>query len=372
MIEARVLKDCCPDSALGMEWENLVKSSPESGFMQSLHWRGFKQQRKMRALHIGLFQAETLIGGALFYTATNNKGAGFLVAPEGPVLPWSDEKLAQEAMSLLIKEAESQSASFEAMAIRVEPRLPRPGSSILNSFGRAPFDLIPQETLCLDLKLTDEEIFAQMKPKGRYNIRLSQRKGLNVYSSTDVACVKQFYAVMEESASRDHFLLEPFSYFVQLAQSLFAAGMARFVFVEHEGDILATMLLVLYGGRATYFYGGITNKKRNLMAGYALQWEAMRIAKQAGCSSYDFFGFDQFRSPNNAYARFSQFKSMFGGRVIRHIGAQDYFFTNNLADAVIRALGDVGRNMKMDPSRYAASGLKSELGGAMSMTTASV
>ncbi|MBX9722911.1 MAG: peptidoglycan bridge formation glycyltransferase FemA/FemB family protein, partial [Candidatus Obscuribacterales bacterium] len=180
----------------------------------------------------------------------------------------------------------------------------------------------------------------------------------NVYSSTNVASVKQFYAVMEKSASRDHFLLEPFAYFVQMVEHLFEAGMAQFVFVEHEDEILATMLLVTYGGRATYFYGGITNRKRNLMAGYALQWEAIRLAKQAGCTSYDFFGFDQFRSPNNAYARFSQFKSMFGGQVIRHIGAQDYFFTSNLADAVIRALNDVGNSMKIESSKFAASGLK--------------
>ncbi|MFX5603178.1 peptidoglycan bridge formation glycyltransferase FemA/FemB family protein, partial [Acinetobacter baumannii] len=77
----------------------------------------------------------------------------------------------------------------------------------------------------------------------------------------------------------------------------------------------------------------VSNQKRNLMGGYALQWEAMRRAKAEGCTIYDFYGFDAFRSSEHPYARFSQFKSQFGGKPVRLIGAHDLFFTDRLADA---------------------------------------
>jgi lipid II:glycine glycyltransferase (peptidoglycan interpeptide bridge formation enzyme) len=88
----------------------------------------------------------------------------------------------------------------------------------------------------------------------------------------------------------------------------------------------------------TDLYGGITDQKRNLMAGYALQWAAMNATKRAGCSVYDFYGFEQFRSPDHAYGRFSQFKRQFGGQVMKFVGAQDYVFLDSLADAFIKAV----------------------------------
>lgn len=42
----------------------------------------------------------------------------------------------------------------------------------------------PEWTLLIDLTPPEEEILAQMKPKGRYNIRLAEKKGVSVASET--------------------------------------------------------------------------------------------------------------------------------------------------------------------------------------------
>jgi lipid II:glycine glycyltransferase (peptidoglycan interpeptide bridge formation enzyme) len=149
---------------------------------------------------------------------------------------------------------------------------------------------------------------------------------------------------MSEAGSRDQFAVEPRQFFEHLAHVLVAAGQAKFFFAEHDGDTLGTLLLITYGKRATYLYGGITNRKRNLMGGYALQWAAMNAAREAGCTTYDFYGFDPFRAPENRYARFSQFKSQFGGNVMRFIGAQDYFFLDNVADAFVKVVNETERS----------------------------
>jgi lipid II:glycine glycyltransferase (peptidoglycan interpeptide bridge formation enzyme) len=43
--------------------------------------------------------------------------------------------------------------------------------------------------------------------------------------------------------------------------------------------LLGGLVQITFGKTSTYLYGGITNSKRNLMSGYALQWEAIQRAK---------------------------------------------------------------------------------------------
>ena len=71
-----------------------------------------------------------------------------------------------------------------------------------------------------------------------------------------------------------------------------------------------------------------------------MSWAAMKAAKEVGCTTYDLYGYDPFRSPEHRYARFSQFKSQFGGTVARFIGAQDYFFLDSVADAFVKVVNE--------------------------------
>ena len=238
--------------------------------------------------------------------------------------------------------AQTYADELGIMAMRIEPRLMRPLSPVLREFGRAPVDLIPSETLYVDLSLSEEAMLASMKHKGRYNLKISKRNNVCIKKETSMHAVDKFYAAMKEASHRNDFPLEPKSFFEHLASVLCPAEHATFFFAEHENDTTGALLLITYGQRATYLYGGITNNKRNLMGGYALQWAAMQAAKEAGCITYDFYGFDSIRAPDHQYARFSQFKNQFGGEEIRFIGAHDYYFIDSLADAFIKVINESG------------------------------
>lgn len=337
-IHISVLDDLDPLSTDGQAWESLVQGNTASGIMQSLHWRDMKRCQGLPSFHLGAFLHDELIGGALFYSSRKPNGARILVAPEGPVLPWQNESVAREALRMIIDTAQGHAVDLGAMAMRIEPRLAPPPLRILREFVRGPLDLVPQETLYVDLLQSEQGLLASMQPKGRYNIKLSQRHGVRVVQDITGASVKRFYTLMQEASLRDRFALEPLEFFENMAATLCQRGLASFLFAEHEDDTLGTLLLVTYGTRGTYLYGGIGNKKRNLMGGYALQWAAIEAAKAAGCSTYDFYGFDSFRSSEHPYARFSQFKKQFGGEVVKLIGAQDYFFMDNVADAFVKVV----------------------------------
>ncbi len=332
----RLVENVDPLSPLGCSWEAMVRDNTASGIMQSLHWRDTKICQGLMPFHVCVFGGDQLVAGAIFYCSRKRNGVGMLVAPEGPVLPWNDELIARQSLRLIIECAHEHAADLGAMAIRIEPRIPPLPPRILREFGRAPVDLVPQETLYLDLSQNDERLLAGMKPKGRYNIRLSQRRGITVTQDKTVESLGRFYRLMQEASLRDNFSLEPYSFFETLAGVLCDRGCLRFFFAEHEGDTVGTLMMITYGSRATYLYGGISNAKRNLMGGYALQWAAVQAAKAEGISVYDFYGFDAFRSSEHPYARFSQFKGQFGGKVMRFIGAHDLFFTDRLADAFVQ------------------------------------
>jgi peptidoglycan pentaglycine glycine transferase (the first glycine) len=198
---------------------------------------------------------------------------------------------------------------------------------------RAPADLLPSETLLIDLCPTELAILQAMPPKGRYNIRLAARHGVETRFTTDSQAIPTFYDLLWDTAQRQVFFAESYGFFINLCQTLFAAGRAEIGLATWQGQVLAAILVVYWGDRATYLYGGSAATHRSVMAPYALHWVAIQRAKARGHTTYDFYGYTQ--DPQHGYAQFSQFKRKFGGQGATTIGAQDYFFYDQLADTLV-------------------------------------
>lgn len=341
--ELRCYDQLDPDSDLGRAWEALAMDAPASGFMQSLHWAAFKRELGQRVLHLVLFDADRPAGGMLGYAAPRRHVLGVIAAPDGPILPWHEPKQAREGLRLLLRAVEQHAPAIGAQSLQIEPRLVAPRPPLLRNFRRAPVDLLPTETLYLDLRPGEDALLAAMHPKGRYNIRLAARRGVVVHESVDPVDVRRLYPLLRAAGERDDFWVEPARFFAALAERLCPAGLARMLFAERDGDTLAAMLLITYGRRATYLYGAVANHDRHLMAGYALQWAAIRRARALGCAVYDFYGYEPTGDPDHLYANFSRFKRQFGGAPVRFIGAQSYMFLDQLASAVIRAAHEIER-----------------------------
>lgn len=338
--------------SLAAEWDSFVESNPATGFMQKTAWAKFKSKMGQVVRLVVVRDGERLVAGALLYSGSDEKRPSIMVSPYGPVLPWDNESLARKCLGLIMNKAEQIAMQLNLVSLRIEPRVEHPVPSFLSQFGRGPCNLVPAETLLLDLRLSEEELLSQMKAKCRYNISLSRRKGLlvreHLQQSLDAESLRKavddLYDMLEEASDRDDFYLEPKSFFESLIGETCVGrpnSFLRLFTVEHEGELLGALLMVLDGPRATYLYGGISNSKRNTMPGYALQWAAITYAKAAGCLAYDFYGFDQFSVPGHSYARFSRFKSGFGGRAVRYIGAQDYVFMDKLVDNVVAFFKDL-------------------------------
>jgi lipid II:glycine glycyltransferase (peptidoglycan interpeptide bridge formation enzyme) len=87
---------------------------------------------------------------------------------------------------------------------------------------------------------------------------------------------------------------------------------------------LAAIFIFMFGDRAYYLYGMSRDEHRELMPAYLLQWEAIRRAKEAGCTVYDLWGApEEFNEMDDLWGVY-RFKEGLGGRVVRTLGAWDY------------------------------------------------
>ncbi|PZO44623.1 MAG: methicillin resistance protein [Pseudanabaena frigida] len=306
--------------------------------MQSWSWANFRELDGYQTFRYGLFdEFHQLIGGCIFYFYPQRSSANIIFAPAAPILP---KKYQVEGIQVLLAEAAKLAKNLEisggAISLRIEPLLLKKPEWLNQDFRRSPADLMPSETLWIDLQKSESELLAEMLPKGRYNLRLSQRYGVETFFTSEDAAIPHFYDLFYETAQRQRFLSEPYGFFIKLCQTLFRAGMAEIGFAKYDGEILVAILLVYWGDRCTYLYGGRSERDRQVMPVYALHWAAMQRAKQHGHKIYDFYGYSD--DPNHAYYKFSRFKRQFGGKVVKTIGAHDYFFYDRLADTIISLL----------------------------------
>ena len=192
---------------------------------------------------------------------------------------------------------------------------------------KANSDILPSNTIFIDLKKDKNELLKKMKPKTRYNIRLSQRKGLSV-RNVGLENIDIWYSLYKETASRNHIFLDDIDYFKTMlnttSNNSLSPAEIKLLIAELNGKPLAAMFLAISGRRGTYLFGASSSVNRKCMATYALQWQAINIAKLKGCTEYDMFGVSP--NPNPAHPMYGlfRFKSGFGGRLYHRMGCWDY------------------------------------------------
>ncbi|MBB5438402.1 lipid II:glycine glycyltransferase (peptidoglycan interpeptide bridge formation enzyme) [Pedobacter sp. AK017] len=196
---------------------------------------------------------------------------------------------------------------------------------------KANSDILPSNTIFLDLQSDSTLLLDAMKPKTRYNINLSYRKGINV-KKVGMENLQVWYALYQETALRNRIHINDITYFKTVltarAENTASPADVELLLAELDGQPLAAMFLVISGNRGTYLYGASSSSNRNYMATYALQWEAMKIAKEKGCIEYDLFGVAPRPDPAHPLYGLYKFKSGFGGQLYHRMGCWDYPLNN--------------------------------------------
>jgi lipid II:glycine glycyltransferase (peptidoglycan interpeptide bridge formation enzyme) len=180
----------------------------------------------------------------------------------------------------------------------------------------------PKATRVLDVSKSEEEILGQMKPKTRYNIRLAAKKGVTIEVVDDAEIL---YDLLQKTSRRDKgYQPHDKEYYQKMVEVLAAKEKGHVFVAKHDNDFLAAIFVTFYGELAIYLHGGFNEAKRNLMAPYLCQWEAIKYAKKMGCKYYDFWGVAESDDPKDSWAGITRFKEGFGGEKIIFPGTFDY------------------------------------------------
>lgn len=269
-----------------------------------------------------------------------------LYAPKGPLLDWTNRNLIQQVINDLQTIARRHGAIFLKIDPDVRLGSGIPGSllEILNPIGHSIIEQLQsnhwrfsndqiqfRNTCVIDLTHSEEELLVSMKQKTRYNLRLAERKGVNIRygSQSDIPLLYNMYV---ETSHRDGFFIRDESYYQTLLKTFMAnplqqsqlSPVVQPLIAEVQGEPVAAIVVFIFAGKAWYLFGMSREVHREKMPNYLLQWEAIRLAKGLDCQVYDLWGApDQFNETDSLWGVF-RFKEGLGGVVIRHIGAWDY------------------------------------------------
>lgn len=311
-------------------WDAFVRQQPRAHILQLSTWGTLKAAFGWRADCIALTTADgSIVGGAqVLFRPLPVIGRTLAYVPMGPyTTPQADPAAVWNAIHQFARKHHAAFVKWEP-GLFVDDTPPNP-----TQFGFRPSQQTaqPPRTILIDIRADDDTILTRMNQGTRRKIRQSQKSGIRYYAASR-ADVPRFNALMQGTGSRNAFGVHAPEYYAMAYDLFVPGGDAALILAEHEGNLLAAVMAFALGDTAWYFYGASSDVKRNLMASYGVQWEAIQWAKRRGCVYYDLWGIPdadeaeleaQFQERSDGLWGVYGFKRGWGGQVMRAAGAWD-------------------------------------------------
>ena len=309
------------------EYEAFVQGHPKGNFAQSYYWSKQKSMWTWKA--IACRGDDGKIKGTVSFLIRKMPGFGrsMMYASRGPVCDIHD----YATMDELFAAAKDLAKQFKAYVIKIDPDVPsfetefadymkKSGFQIKDGGGE--FEAIqPKYVFRLYLNgRSEEELLASFHQKTRYNIRLAERKGVEV-RICGKEMIPDFSRLMLETGVRDGFVTRPAEYFSNMLDNL---GEHCRLYMAFVGDKpIAGTLAIWYGDKVWYLYGASSNEDRNYMPNYLLQWSMIRWAVEKGSRVYDFRGVPGDVGEDHPLYGLVKFKRGFNGDYTEFVGEMD-------------------------------------------------
>jgi peptidoglycan pentaglycine glycine transferase (the first glycine) len=321
------------------EWQNTLATLPTPHVLQSWEWGAIKGQTEWTAERLAVRERGKLCAAFQFLSRQPIPGVPLRIGylPKGPVVDWQDFDRVEAMLTLIEHHARQRNCVF----VKIDPDLRADttvGRTVLHTLERRGWRFSDDQiqfknTAFSDLSAGEEGVMEALKSKWRYNVRLAERRGIQIRQGT-VDDLPAFYKLYAETGQRDGFLIRPLAYYRTTWEMFLTAqndpvnpAGGALLLAEHaeEQEPVAGLFLFRYGQRTWYFYGASSERRRRDMPNYLLQWEAMRWAIAQGCTVYDWWGAPtELTNVEDPMQGVWQFKQGFGAEFQPHIGAWDF------------------------------------------------
>lgn len=300
-------------------WDARVEASDPGSYLQLSAWADVKAVNGWTAHRIA---AGAGIGAQVLVRRPAPLPWGFAYAPRGPVAAtWSEDEIG--AFTAAVR-ADLPGAAGRVSHLRIDPEIERDGPrdpdgrlrrAMRDAGWRPAAPIQPASTRVIDLTADEDALWGDLRKKWRQYVNKARSAGIEVVDAEGDR-LGEFHRIYRETAERAGFLIRTEQAYRDIWDAYRPQGRARLLFAQTaDGEPLATLFLVRSGPRVVEPYGGMTQAGGDSRANYLLKWEAIRTSREQGATSYDLWGL--------ATGGIAHFKTGFGGREIRYIGAWD-------------------------------------------------
>jgi peptidoglycan pentaglycine glycine transferase (the first glycine) len=301
------------------DWDAFVESSDPGSYLQLSAWAQVKAVNGWSAHRV---HGPDAIGAQILVRRPRPLPWAFAYAPRGPVAgTWSAEEIG--AFTERVR-TDLPKAAGRVSHLRIDPEIeldgPRdPDGALRRSMREAGWrpaaPIQPASTRVIDLRADEDALYGDLRKKWRQYVNKAKAGGV-VVEDAEGDRLGEFYRIYRDTADRAGFLIRTEQAYRDVWDAYRPAGRARLLFARSaDGEPLATLFLVRSGPRVVEPYGGMTQAGAESRANYLLKWEAIRSSREQGATSYDLWGL--------ATGGIAHFKTGFGGREVRYIGAWD-------------------------------------------------
>lgn len=302
------------DTLTAAEWNGLVEEhSPVFGaFLQSYEWGEFMKSIGREVVRVHATNgSKQMIAQAIKMPLP--LGKHYWMISKGPLGTMGEANMI----------AALRQSLTGGMFYRIEPEI----ETRLKKTG----DVQPSSTIIVDLEKSEEEVLAAMKSKTRYNIRLSDRKGVESRFVDINDHRADFERIKDQTAARDGIKLHSTDYYINQLKALSEDQKAsdngavfRLAMAFYEGRPIAANIICDFAGMRTYVHGATSNLHRNVMAQYHLHYFLMKDAIEQGIPEFDFWGVAvEGNEKSQQWSGITRYKMGFGGAMATVPGTVD-------------------------------------------------
>lgn len=309
--------------------------------LQSWEWGEFKKLNGQQIERVGFFEGGKLMSAfqVSFHQVPGGNTVGYL--PKGPM---PDEEQ--------LKSLQQLAAKHKAIFVKIEPNVmikagsKNSGFATIDKFinergGHKGHALFTKYTFVLDLEKTQDELFAQLHSKTRYNIRLAIKKGVQIIDDTSEGGLETFLRLLRETTTRQSFYAHDDDYYRSLWKALGKSGMMRIFHAVYNETVLVSWIIFSFNGKLYYPYGASSNLYREVMASNLMMWEVIKYGQQNKLKSFDMWGaLGPEPDQKDPWYGFHRFKEGYGGTLMENFDSYDLVYNQafyklfNAADKV--------------------------------------
>jgi len=301
-------------------------------FLDSREWWNFQKLQKNKIWRFWIFDAWNFQVGQIMLIKHIAKRWIYFLAPHAPLIKNTENYF--EVLWAVVPEIKKLAKKEEVVFLRVCPQIENTKQH-LNGYKQlwfkfAPMHVHAEETHLLDLKNTEEDLLKNMRKTTRYIIRRAKKEGVIISEDNSENSINHFIHMHYKHAKRDNGKLKYNAFSKNYIHSLFKAfdsSQIKVLNAEYKNFTEASLITIQFGKSCVYYLWASEIKHPKFSPAYILQREAIKKAKESGCTIYNFWWVSPDKNPKHPLRWVSLFKRGFGGYDFWLLHAQDFSFS---------------------------------------------